>query len=367
MATNYDIDYNDQRFKDVEADKKVALNEVDTTYGDMIGKADKYYQDQIKATEDWADKQTELQNKQTDFAIQKIEQQREQAKKDYTKEQSGAYVDWQKQSNQYGANAEQVAAGGMTNTGFAESSQVSMYNTYQNRVAMARESMVKANLEFDNGIKEAQLQNSSILAEIHYNALQKKLELSLQGFQYKNQLILEKTNKKLELDNTYYARYQNVLQQINHENALAEEIRQYNETLAEQKRQHSAEIAYKNAALAEEKRQFDILHPPVVEKKIAKSGNTSISPAKKKQIDKLVEDKADQVYSGSKKPSDNTYKQAAAKLRAAGATTGDGGLMTRSEWTRRKNSGSKRAETSYATYDDYVNSFSAWRIQNPEK
>ena len=244
--SNYDINYNDQRFTQVEADKDVALNDLEQTYAGMIENSDKYYQDQINASKEWADKQTQLQQEKTDFAIEKIEQQKQQSQKDYTKEQSGAYIDWQKQSNQYGANAEQMAAQGLAGSGYSESSQVSMYNTYQNRIATARESYQQAVLNYNNSITEARLQNNSLLAEIAYNALQQQLELSLQGFQYKNQLILDKTSKKLEVENMYYNRYQDVLAQINHENALAEQIRQFNENKAlEQQR------------LAEEKRQFD--------------------------------------------------------------------------------------------------------------
>lgn len=237
METNYKIDYNDERFSKVESDKSAALSDLEQTYAGMINDSDKFYQAQIDASKEWADKQSQLQQEQTDFAIDQIEQQKEQAKKDYTKEQSGAYVDWQKQSNQYGVNSEEVAAGGMTNTGFAESSQVSMYNTYQNRVATARESYNRAVLNYDNAIKDARLQNNSALAEIAYNALQQQLELSLQGFQYKNTLLLEKANTKRDVENNYYLRYQDVLNQINTENAMAEEVRQFNESMAEDIRQ----------------------------------------------------------------------------------------------------------------------------------
>lgn len=250
MSTNYDINYDDERFKEVESDKKAALTENEKIYAGMIEGSDKYYQAQIDASKEWADKQTQLQQDKTDFAIDQIEQQKAQAKKDYTKEQSASYVDWQKQSNQYGANAEQIASHGLQNSGYSESSQVSMYNTYQNRVATARESYNNAILNYNNSIKDAQLQNNSVLAEIAYQALQQQLELSLQGFQYKNTLLLEQANKKLEIENQYYNRYQDVLEQINTENALAEQIRQYNESLAEEKRQH-------DESLAEEKRQFD--------------------------------------------------------------------------------------------------------------
>lgn len=258
MATNnYTINYEDEKFKNVEAEKETALNEMNNTYNEMISQSDKFYQDQINATKDYASTQQKLQQENTDFTISKIEQDKAQAEKDYTKEQSGAYVDWQKQSNQYGANAEQIAANGLQGSGYSESSQVSMYNTYQNRVAIARESFNKAVLNYDNSIKEAQLQNNVALAEISFKALQTELELALQGFQYKNGLLLEQMNKKQEIDNTYYSRYQDVLNQMNQENAMAEQIRQYNESLAEQKRQYNQSYQLQLKEYNEGIRQFN--------------------------------------------------------------------------------------------------------------
>lgn len=245
MATT--VNYEDERFTQVESDKQQALTDVENTYGGMIDESDKYYQSQIDASKEWADKQQQIQQEQTDFAIEQIEQQKDKAQKDYTKEQSGAYVDWQKQSNQYGANAEQMAASGLTNTGFSESSQVSMYNTYQNRVATARESFNNAILNYNNSIKDAQLQNSAALAEIAYNALQQQLQLSLEQFQYKNNLLLDLANKKQQINSEYYNRWMDVVGQINTENALAEQIRQYNESLAEEQRQYNETMAYQKA------------------------------------------------------------------------------------------------------------------------
>lgn len=259
MATtpNYTVNYDDERFAQVEADKETAINDMNNTYNEMIGQTDQYYQDQINASREWADKQQDIQNQNTQFTIDTINQQKEQSEKDYKKEQSGAYVDWQKQSNQYGVNAENQAMQGLSNTGYSESSQVSMYNQYQSRVATARESFNKAVLNFDNNIKEAQLANNAKLAEIAYQAQQTQLELALQGFQYKNTLLLDQINKKQELDNTYYNRYQNVLNQINTENSMAEQVRQYNESLAEEKRQFEQNYALQKEQFAEQKRQFE--------------------------------------------------------------------------------------------------------------
>lgn len=254
MATpNYEIDYNDKRFTEVEADKKAALSEVESTYGGMISNSDKFYQNQIDAAEKWGETQKQNQQAQTDFAIQKIEQQKAQAQSDYTKEQSAAYKDYQKQINPYGAQAEQMAAQGLSNTGYAESSKVDMYVQYQNRVAIARESIKRAELEFDNQMTQARLQNSSILAEIAYNTLKEVNTLALEGFQYKNNLLLEQANKKTELEQMYHNRYQDVLAQINTENKMAEEVRQYNENLAEEKRQYNETLSYQKQKAADDK------------------------------------------------------------------------------------------------------------------
>lgn len=391
---SYDVNYEDERFAKVESDKSQALTELEQTYGGMIGDADKYFDEQIQASKDWADKQAQIQQDNTDFAIEQIEQQKAQANKDYLKEQSGAYVDWQKQSNQYGVEAEKMASAGLINTGFSESSQVSMYNTYQNRVATARESYNKAVLNYNNAIKDAQLQNNAALAEIAYQSLQQQLELSLQGFQYKNQLILEQANKKTELDNIYYNRYQDVLQQINTENAMAEEIRQYNQNyelqlkqfneqvkqfeqsyqlqvkeyeegirqfneeiarlkkkdereyqleiknlelkkqqLAQEQKQYEAEMALKREQLAESKRQFDLSYA-----KSSSSGSPiGVVSDNNNNNDIAALVKRDDGFTGT------TYKSAVSYLKSKGVPSSRAsGVMTESEWSRRK--------TSYTTY-----------------
>ena len=242
MAT-YDIDYNDKRFQQVANEEATALREVKGTYDNMVNESNGFYQQQIDASKDWANQQSELQQAQTDFAIEKVEQAKDQAYKQYTREQKGAYTDYQKATNEYGANAEVLATQGLNQTGYSESTRTNAYNTYQNRYMSARESYNQAILNYDNSIKEAQLANNSALATIAYEALQKQLELSLQGFQYKNQLLLQKVDAVNQTKDRYYTRWQNVQQQINTENTLAEQVRQYNESLAFQKQQAAQEQA----------------------------------------------------------------------------------------------------------------------------
>ena len=237
------VNYNDKRFAEVEADKKTAINNANNTYNTMINQSDAKYNELIQASKDYATTQQQIQQDNTNFAIEKIEQQKDKTERDYTKEQTAAYTDDQKATDQYGVNAEALAQNGMSDTGFAESSKVQAFTTYQNRYAVARESYNQAVLNYDNAIKEAQLANNAQLAEIAFQALQKQLEYSLQGFQYKNQLLQTKLNTQIQLDSEYNNRYQQVLSQINTEKSLAEQIRQYNSTLAFQKQQAAQDQA----------------------------------------------------------------------------------------------------------------------------
>lgn len=216
MAGNV-IDYNDQRLTDVEKESAQRKQEVTNNFNQMINDRDLYTQQQQQNVANWAQQQTELQQAKTDQTINKITQSKEQGAKDYAREQKGAYTDYMKQSNQYGANAEMMARQGMSNSGYSESSQVSMWNAYQNRYATARESYQKAVTEWANMMKDAELSNNETLANIAQQKLGQSLKLALEGFEYKNNLTIQRDSRIDEIENYYNNKYQQVLDQINRE------------------------------------------------------------------------------------------------------------------------------------------------------
>ena len=116
-----------------------------------------------------------------------------------------------------------------------------MYNTYQNRLGTARKSMQDAGIEFDNAIRQAQLSNDETLAQNALKALQDKLNIALEGFNYKSDQENNRLNWNNTINNNYYNRYKDVESQINYENETAEKIRQYNENMAYQKEQQRLE------------------------------------------------------------------------------------------------------------------------------
>ena len=258
---SYAVNYEDERFKEVtneQAQKETQLNQ---TYDNILSNSDQHYQNQIQAAKDYANQQSELQQAQTDFAIQQIEQQKDKAQQDYTKEQKGAYVDYMKQTK---SNAQSMANSGLSNTGYSESSVVAMYNQYQNRVGTAKESLNQTIMNYNNNIQQATLANNEKLAEIAFNALQTENQLNQQAFEYKNTVILQKQQELQQLNDIYYARYQDVLGQINSEIELQMTLdqidREYEQWLAEfneKKRQNDLAHQQWKTELELKKQQWD--------------------------------------------------------------------------------------------------------------
>ncbi len=234
MANTYE---EDPRLEAVKEEEKAMQQQIQDTYGGMAQGVTENLQQQQAATKEWADQQKQLQQEQTDFTIQQIEQQKEQTQKNLQKEQSAAYTDYQKQTAKHGVNAEQMAAQGMTGSGYSESSNVAMYTAYQNRVATARASAEQAMVSFDNAITQARLQNSSAMAQIAFDGLQTQLQLGLQALQYSNDIIAQQLGLQMDAKNMHHGQYMDILGQINQEKAFAENVRQYEEQFAYQKSQ----------------------------------------------------------------------------------------------------------------------------------
>lgn len=226
------------------------LNQSNATFDKMIAEQNQAQDEALGLVTSAAQKQEAAANEQLAVTIQGIELNKEQARQDYIKEQSASYQDWQKQSNQYGANAEAMAAQGLTNTGFSESSQVAMYTAHQNRIAVARDSFNRITANYNQGIAEAKAQNNSVLAEIWTNAYQQQSEMIIAFVQQDNDLLQAKADAAYKIKQTAHANYMEVLKRIEAQNQFDKEMEYKNASLAESKRQHDAEMAFKE-------KQFD--------------------------------------------------------------------------------------------------------------
>ena len=249
------VNYDDERFTNLEVEKQNELNKYNQTYDNLIAERDKFTEQQQNYVDNWVNTQNQIANNNLQHQIDLYNQQKEQVEKDYQKEASASYSDYLKEVDRYGVSRENVVANGLSNSGYAESSKVDMYNTYQNRIATARSSLNSALLDFNNAIKEAQLSNNATIAQNALTALQQKLDIALEGFNYKDTATQNKLNWEYNINNNYYNRYQDVEDQINYENQQAEAIRQYNEQMAYQKEQDAIEQQRWEQELAYQKQQ----------------------------------------------------------------------------------------------------------------
>lgn len=217
MAGKYEVDYNDSRLVNVRNEQAQKESEIKDRYDALANESKIYYDNQIENSKNWANKQTELQNNNLNQTLNEIQQTKEQTEKDYMREQKGAYADYQKQINPYSVRAEQMAANGLSNSGFSENERISKYLAYQNRYTSARESLNKALINVNNSIVQARNANDARIAEIAEKAMDEQLSLSLQAFNYRSTLMQEKEQRIAENTDRYNSQYQNVLAQINQE------------------------------------------------------------------------------------------------------------------------------------------------------
>ena len=120
-------------------------------------------------------------------SLARLEKQKADQEKEATKEASGLYTNYKKQSMQYGANQEQLVAQGLGNTGYAESSKVSLYNQYQSNVTEVMNKNNELKAEVDLQMNEA-YQNADIQKAQNNLALYtQKLQLLSQNYQLRYQ------------------------------------------------------------------------------------------------------------------------------------------------------------------------------------
>lgn len=137
------------------------------------------------------DEQQKLNDKIVDTSLQqtttRLEKQKEEQEKEAKKEASGLYTNYKKQSQQFGVNQEQLVARGLGNTGYAESSKVSLYNQYQSNVTEVMNKNNELKAEIDLQMNEA-YQNADIQkAQNAVQMFEQKINLLLQNYSLRYQ------------------------------------------------------------------------------------------------------------------------------------------------------------------------------------
>ena len=157
---------------------------------------------------DYLEKQQELNDKIVDTGVQKLQSQIDFEKQQYEQEaQKSAkalYTNYQKEQNAYGANAEAIAAQGLANSGYAESSRVNLYNNYQNNVTSLMNEMTKQKAALDQQLNQAyfdaDIQKAQNLASIYTQKMQMAMNMYQTRYTlYRDQVADEQWAAEYEL------------------------------------------------------------------------------------------------------------------------------------------------------------------------
>lgn len=128
-------------------------------------------------------KQNEIINQQTQMQIDELNREKEKVDKEVNKTTSGLYSAWQKQANQYGAGMEQLQKQGLANSGYAESTRTSLYNTYQKNVTDTLNNSRELKSEYDFKMQQARQNGSIQQSQAALDLYAQKMQFLIQNYE----------------------------------------------------------------------------------------------------------------------------------------------------------------------------------------
>ena len=237
----------EERYAKVGTDKQNAINQSNQIYNDLLTNNTQLAQQQKDYINNWQTTQNEITDKNAKYQTELQNQNKLKAEKEFQNEavaSKNAYYDF---INPYGAQAEIQAQNGLSNSGYSETTKSSAWNTHQNRTAQARATLNNAIQQYDNAIKEIELNRDTTKSQYALQALQQQLDAALQEFNNSSQFKQNQLSNNQALNSEYNTRYDTLWNQINTEKQQAESVRQFEKNYALQEKQ-----------LEEQKRQAQI-------------------------------------------------------------------------------------------------------------
>ena len=155
-------------------------------------------------------KQNELINQQTQMQVDELNREKDKIEQDTIKTTKGLYSNWQKQANQYGANAEQLAQQGLAHSGYAETTQTALYNTYQKNVTETLNNARDLKSDYDFKVQQARQNGSVQQAQAALDLYKQKAQLLTQNYelrQNREQYLYQQERDRVS-DNQWQKQYE---------------------------------------------------------------------------------------------------------------------------------------------------------------
>lgn len=198
-------------------------------------------------------KQNELINQQTQIQTDELNREKEKIDKDVDKTNQSLYSNWQKQTNQYGVQAEQLAQQGLANSGYAETTKTALYNTYQKNVTDTLNNARDLKSDYDFKIAQARQQGSVQQAQAAVDLYAQRLQLLTQNYelrQNREQYLYQKERDKVS-DNQWQKTFDEQVRQNEIENQWKQknyDYQQQRDSVSDSQWQKQYELSKKASA-----------------------------------------------------------------------------------------------------------------------
>lgn len=237
-------------------EKQNALDTYEKNYQNQLTNYDNLMKQQQDYIDTWTNTQKETQQKQYEYDVNLINQAKEETQKQTNAEIGNAYIDYQKGLNQFGGSAETLASQGLGGTGFAKNQDIAMNITYQNRVSAAKNTLTKANTDFNNQLLQASLNNDAKQAEFALQQMEKTYALALQGFEYKTTMENNRLSYIQNLNDTYFSKTQTLQNRLDTYNSTINNLNLTREEMNLKKQQIAQQAALERQQMAWEREKF---------------------------------------------------------------------------------------------------------------
>lgn len=148
--------------------------------------------------------QQDITNKQTELNVAELQRNKEEVDKDVDKTNKALYAEYRKSTNPYGSNAERLASQGLGNSGYAETTQTNLYNTYQKNITDTLNNARDLKADFDFQISKARQTGDITLAQNALEIYNQKMQLLTQEYELRNnreQFLYQKEQDALSQSN----------------------------------------------------------------------------------------------------------------------------------------------------------------------
>lgn len=147
---------------------------------------DKFYANQNATLDKMQQTMDENTDKNVQLQTERLARQKEDIDRETVQQNRAIYQDYRKNSNPFGVQAENLASQGLGNSGYAETTQARLYNTYQNNITATLNIARQLKSDVDFAINEAIKTGDITKGENAMKIYTQRMQLNAEEFDMRN-------------------------------------------------------------------------------------------------------------------------------------------------------------------------------------